>query len=127
MTIKLEEKTCVVGGKEYILHANMSVLDRVQEMHDGDIAALLNTKQNDAAAEILTAMLNDWCEDQGWEEEWTPRKVKKYFSIAMLKDLDVIGMFFRAMTPAAAAEREKARRAKAKQAEEETNPDNSGN
>ena len=127
MTIKLEEKTCELGGETYVLHANMSVLDRVQEMHGGDIADLLNTKQNDAAAEILTAMLNDWCEDQGREEEWTPRKVKKYFSVAMLQDLDVIGMFFRAMPPAAMAEKEKARRAEAKKAEEKTEPENSGN
>ena len=103
MSIRLEEKDIEIGGKSYTLHANMSVLDRVQEMHYGSLEDLLNTKQNDAAAEILTAMLNDWCEDQGWEEEWTPRKVKKYFSMAMLKDLDVIGMFFRAMTPVTAA------------------------
>ena len=125
MTIKLEEKTIELCGKAYVLHANMSVLDRVQEMHDGDIAALLNTKQNDAAAEILSAMLNDWSEDQGWEEEWTVRKVKKYFSTAMLRDLDVIGMFFRAMTPAKSKEKASAETDQGKA--ENTDPENSGN
>ena len=99
MTIKLEEKTIELCGNTYVLHANMSVLDRVQEQHDGDIAKLMSTPVNQAMAEILSAMLNDWAEDQGWEEEWTVRKVKKYFSAAMLRDLDVIGMFFRALTP----------------------------
>ena len=127
MTIKLEEKSIELCGKTYVLHANMSVLDRVQEDHDGDIAKLMSTPINQAMAEILSAMLNDWSEDQGWEEEWTVRKVKKYFSAAMLRDLDVIGMFFRAMTPANAAEKEKARRANAKEEEERTEPENSGN
>ena len=90
MTLKLEEKTIELCGKTYVLHANMSVLDRVQEEHDGDVAKLMATPINQAMAEILSAMLNDWSEDQGWEEEWTVRKVKKYFSAAMLRDLDVI-------------------------------------
>ena len=127
MTIKLEEKTIELCGKTYVLHANMSVLDRIQEEHGGDVKNLMETPVNQAMAEILSAMLNDWSEDQGWEEEWTVRKVKKYFSTAMLRDLDVIGMFFRAMTPAAMAEKEKARRAEAEEAEEKTDPDNSGN
>ena len=121
MSIRLEEKTLELGGKTYVLHANMSVLDRVVEEHDGDVAKLLATPKNEAMTEILAAMLNDWAEDQGWEEEWSSRKVKKYFSVAMLLDLDVLGMFFRAMTPP------KADKAKAKPEEEKTEPENSGN
>lgn len=127
MTIKLEEKTIELGGKLYVLHANMSVLERVQEYHDGELGQFMKTNANVAKAEILSAMLNDWSEDQGWEQDWTPKKVKKYFTVAMLNDLDVVGMFFRAMTPAAMAEKEKARRAEAKKAEEETEPEKSGN
>ena len=125
MTIKLEEKPIELGGRTYVLHANMSVLDRVQELHDGDVGKLLATPVNQAMAEILSAMLNDWCEDQGWEEEWTVRNVKKYFSAAMLRDLDVIGMFFRAMTPAKAQSEKPAEAEPAKA--EETDPENSGN
>ena len=47
----------------------------------------------------VAAMLNDYAEDQGWEQDWTDRKVKKLFTPAMMKMLDVTGMFFRAMTP----------------------------
>lgn len=125
MTIKLEEKTIELCGKAYVLHANMSVLDRVQEEHDGDVAKLMTTPINQAMAEIMSAMLNDWSEDQGWEEEWTVRKVKKYFSTAMLRDLDVIGMFFRAMTPAKSKEKASAETDQGKA--ENTDPENSGN
>jgi hypothetical protein len=122
MSIQLEEKRLEVGGKTYVLHANMSVLDRVVDEHDGDVAKFLATPKNDAMAEILAAMLNDWAEDQDWDQEWTTRKVKKYFSVAMLLDLDVLGMFFRAMTPPNAG------KAKSNpERDKNTDPENSGN
>ena len=120
MTIQLEEKSIEIGGKKYVLHVNMSVLDRLQEAHGGDINQLMQTSVNEAMAETMAAMLNDWSEDQGWEENWTVRKVKKYFSVAMMRDLDVIGMFFRAMSP---VKKEDGKTAKA----EKTEPENSGN
>ena len=127
MTIKLEEKTIELGGRNYVLHVNMSVLDRLQEVCGGEINLLMQKSVNEGQAEIMAAMLNDWSEDQGWEEDWTARKVKKYFTVAMLRELDVLGMFLRAMTPAKMAEKEKTRRAEVKSAEEKTEPENSGN
>ena len=112
MSIRLEEKTMNIGGKTYVLHVNMSVLDRIQEASDGDFNELMKKSMNNASVIIMAAMLNDFAEDQGWEEEWTERKVKKYFSLAMLRDMDVTGMFFRSITPVEAQKQE---------------PENSGN
>lgn len=99
MTIKLEEKTIELNGKTYTLHVNMSVLDRIQEASGGEIGTLLNRTPNDVMAVTMAEMLNDWAEDQGWEENWTERKVKKVFSVGMLNVLDIFGMFNRALTP----------------------------
>ena len=122
MSIQLEEKRREICGKSYVLHVNMSVLERVVEKYGGDVDKLMATRKNEAMAEILAAMLNDYAEDQGWDQDWTPKKVKKYFSVAMLLDLDVLGMFFRAMTPP------NTDNAKAKPERDTTaDPENSGN
>ena len=122
MTIKLEEKSIELGGKKYVLHVNMSVLDRLQETCGGEINLLMQKSLNDGMVDIMAAMLNDWCEDQGWEQDWTPRKVKKYFTVAMRRELDVLGMFVRGMTPPGAVNA-KAEAAKTKN----TEPEKSGN
>ncbi len=99
-TIKLEEKQIFLNGKIYTLRVNMSVLDQLQEINGGEIGPLLQKSVSDAQAEIMAAMLNDWAEDKGWDEEWTVKKVKKTFTFALMKELDVFGMFSRALTPA---------------------------
>ena len=122
MTIKLEEKNIELGGKKYVLHVNMSVLDRLQEECGGEINLLMQKSMNDGMVVIMAAMLNDWCEDMGWEQDWTPRKVKKFFTVAMLRELDVLGMFVRGMTPPGTVS------AKAEAAKtENTEPEKSGN
>ena len=101
-SIRLEEKQIELDGRSWTLRVNMAVLDRLQENNGGDIGALLQKSVNEGLAEILAAMLNDWAEDQGWPEDWTTRKVKKNFSLRMLNELDILGMFRRAMAPAGA-------------------------
>ena len=98
-SIKLEEKTIELNGKTYVLHVNMSVLDRIQEACGGEITAMLTKTVSESNAITMTAMLNDYAEDMGWEEVWTEKKVKKYFNSAMMRMLDVPGMFFRAIRP----------------------------
>ena len=98
-SIKLEEKTIELDGKTYVLHVNMSVLDRIQEACGGEITAMLSKTVFESNVITMTAMLNDWAEDQGWEETWTEKKVKKRFNSAMMRMLDVTGMFFRAIRP----------------------------
>lgn len=98
-SIKLEEKSIELNGKTYVLHVNMSVLERIQEEVGGDLQELIKSTPTDAMAVTMAAMLNDWAEDQGWDEVWTVKKVKKTFTTGMLNMLDVAGMFFRAMIP----------------------------
>lgn len=98
-SIRLEEKSIDLNGRTYVLHVNMSVLDRIQGACGGSINGMLQKNMYDGNAITMAAMLNDWSEDQGWEEEWTAKKVKKLFSASMMNMLDVTGMFFRALTP----------------------------
>ena len=99
ITLRLEEKPIQIGERTYTLRMNMSVLERIQAVCDGQIAELLKKNVYDGNAITVAAMLNDYAEDQHWEQDWTDRKVKKLFTPAMMKMLDVTGMFFRAMTP----------------------------
>lgn len=99
ITLRLEEKPIQIGDRTYVLHMNMSVLERIQEACGGEIKGLMHKNMYDGNAITVAAMLNDYAEDQGWEQDWTDRKVKKLFNPAMMKMLDVTGMFFRAMSP----------------------------
>ena len=98
-SIKLEEKSIELNGRTYVLRMNMSVLDRILQVCDGEVKNLLEKSVYDSSAITVAAMLNDYAEDQGWDQDWTDRKVKKIFNPAIIKMLDVTGMFYRAMTP----------------------------
>ncbi len=98
-SLRLEEKSIELNGRTYVLRVNLSVLDRIQVECGGQINDLLKKSMFDGNAITMAAMLNDYAEDQGWDQDWTARKVKKTFSAAMMKMLDVTGMFFRAMAP----------------------------
>ena len=99
ITLRLEEKQIQIGDRTYVLRMNMSALERIQEACGGEIKGLMHKNMYDGNAITVAAMLNDYAEDQGWEQDWTDRKVKKLFTPAMMRMLDVTGMFFRAMTP----------------------------
>ena len=99
ITLRLEEKPIQIGDRIYTLHVNLSVLERIQEACGGQIKDLMQKSMYDGNAVTVAAMLNDYAEDQGWEQDWTEKKVKKFFSASMMNMLDVTGMFFRAMTP----------------------------
>lgn len=99
-SLRLEEKRFDLDGRTYTLRCNMAVLDTIQEAHGGDFGNVMKLPAMAAMAEILAAMLNDSAEDHGWETDWTARKVKKRVSYAVLLDLDILGMFARAVIPA---------------------------
>lgn len=103
-TLRLEEKPLELDGKVYTLRCNMCVLEDLQNAHDGNFSAVMNLPVFEGAAEVLAAMLNDYAEDMGWEERWTPRAIKKRFSYAYLLDLDILGIFTRAVIPASPAQ-----------------------
>lgn len=97
--IRLEEKPFELEGKLYRLRCNMAVLESIEEAH-GDMEAVMQLPVRTASLELLTAMLNDWAEEQGWEERWTAARLKRRVSYAMLMELDLVGMLFRAISPA---------------------------
>ena len=98
MRLRIEEKRLEVEGRTYVLRCNMAVLDALEATY-GDFQAVMELPIREATAAILAAMLNDYAEDQGWDPDWTARKVKKAFPYAALLELDIIGMLDRAVTP----------------------------
>ena len=98
-SIRLETRQLELAGKVYELRCNMAVLDALQEAHGGNFGEIMDTDTIKIVPEILAAMLNDYAEDQGWPTDWTARKVSKLVSFAALQELDVLGMFTRAVIP----------------------------
>jgi len=96
--IRLEEKPFELEGKRYLLRCNMAVLETVEEQH-GDMEELMKLSIRQSSLELLAAMLNDYAEEQGWEERWMPTLLKRKISYAMLMKLDLVGMLFRSLSP----------------------------
>lgn len=115
--IRLEERPFELDGRRYILRCNMAVLERIEDAHE-DLEEFFKLQLKTAEVEILAAALNDYAEEQGWDEEWTPSKLKRKVSYAMVRELDLMGMFFRAITPEAAAAAQTAAKAEPEPADE---------
>ena len=99
MSIRLEEKPFELEGKTYVLRCNMAVLDALQDAHEGDFGKLFELPVRQCAVEVLTAMLNDYAEEQGWPERWTENVVRRKVNMAMIQEADVIGLVRRALIP----------------------------
>ena len=99
MSIRLETKPFELEGKTYILCCNMAVLDALQDAHGGDFGELFQLPVRQCTVEVLAAMLNDYAEEQGWEERWTPQQLKRKFIYSYLVEEDIFGMFQRALIP----------------------------
>lgn len=97
--IRLEEKPFELEGKHYVLRCNMAVLETIEEAH-GDMDGVMALPVRTASLELLRAMLDDYADEQGWEERWTLAQLKRRVSYAMLMELDLVGMMFRAIAPA---------------------------
>ena len=119
MSIRLEQKPFELEGKTYILCCNMAVLDALQDAHDGDFGAVLELPVRQCTVEVLAAMLNDYAEEQGWEERWTPQALKRKFVYSYLLEQDIFGMFQRALIPKQTGDAEEQPRQQA--------PENAGN
>lgn len=96
--IRLEEKPFELEGKRYILRCNMAVLEAIEEKH-GDFEAVTQLPVRTASLDLLAAMLDDYAEEQDWDERWTSAQLKRRISYAMLMELDLVGMLFRSLSP----------------------------
>lgn len=120
--IRLEELPFDLDGKQFLLRCNMNVLADVQELHGGMISEALNgEKPTQSMLEWMAAMLNDYADEQGWPERYTAKSLGRKISLAMVKDLDVMGMATRALVPPSAEE------SGADTGGENTDPEASGN
>lgn len=115
--IRLEEKPFELDGQRYMLRCNMAVLERIEEAH-GDLEGVMALSVRQSSLELLAAMLNEDAGLRGLDATWTPDELKHKISYAMLQELDLVGMMFRAITPTGVTA---AAPAKNEQ------PDNSGN
>ena len=72
--IRLEEVPFELDGKTYKLRCNMNVLADAQDFYDGDFSQALDPQNTFKSVTVfLAAMLNDYAEEMGWEERFTPR------------------------------------------------------
>lgn len=76
MDLRLKTQVFPINGKSYVLRCNMNVLADVELMHNGNLmAALKSPGKLTVAKEFLAAMLNDYADEMGWEERWTPKSL----------------------------------------------------
>lgn len=104
--IRLEEIPFELDGKTYLLRCNMNVLADVQEAFGGTIAgALSGESANRSVMEFLAAMLNDYADEQGWPERFTARQIGRRLSMRAIRQMDILGLVTRSITPPGAAKR----------------------
>lgn len=71
--IRLKEEHLILDGKDYILRCNMNVLADVQESVGGNLnSVMFDHKPLKDVLVWLSAMLNDYADEQGWPERFTP-------------------------------------------------------
>ena len=130
MKLKLEEIPYEFKGKTYMLRCNMAVLEEIQEAHGGDLSAALDPEQCiSTSLEFLTAMINDYAEDQGWPERFTRKQVGRSLSfgdLATVVNKEVMGLVMRSRAVPGTAAAAPAPGA-APETPDETPPENSGN
>ena len=98
--IRLEEIPFEFDGKVYMLRCNMNVLADVQEAFGGSMEEAFNADNPMIGVrEFLTAMLNDYADEQGWPERWTARQVGRKLSPRQVPTRDVMGLVSRAVAP----------------------------
>lgn len=74
--VRLKTTDYTFDGKTFVLRCNMNVLADVQELFGGEIAAAFSNKSAlKTCLAFLTAMLNDYADEQGWPEHYTVRQV----------------------------------------------------
>lgn len=98
-SIRLEKKQFEFDGRVWEICCNMAVLEAMQEAHGGDFGEVMNLPILQAPSEILAAMLNDYAEDMGWEVRYTPKQIAKQVPFSAMRELDIVGMFTRAVIP----------------------------
>ena len=104
--IRLKHEPFEFDGRTYMLSYNMNVLADVQSAYGGDISRALNGRATTASfLEFLTAMLNDYADEQGWPL-LTRRQVGRKLAPARLNEMrDIVMALVLSSVGAEASER----------------------
>lgn len=103
--IRLKTETFEFEGKEYVLRCNMNVLADVQEWFGGEILNALQRKTTlKSCIAFLAAMLNDYADEMGWEERFTPKQVGRKLVPTQLNSLQ--GVIFPLVSSALSGDEE---------------------
>lgn len=103
--IRLEVLPFEYTGKTYMLRCNMNVLADVQEANDGDIGAALNSANIfKSVLEFLSAMLNDFADEQGWPERVTAKQLGRELKYYQVPKNEIMRLVTDAMIPDTAEE-----------------------
>ncbi len=98
--IRLQELPFEFDGKTYLLRCNMNVLADVQEAYGGDIGeALEGDSPLKSVTVFLAAMLNDYADEQGWEERWTPKAVGRKLGLHDIPKSEIMRLVTQAIVP----------------------------
>ena len=100
MSLQLEKKTVEFGGESYELVCNMEALELLEDEY-GSMKAVMEDRVEHVSAALFRIMLNCARADRG-EEAVEKRWISRLYSPAMLQEMDVFGMFLRAMSVDAA-------------------------
>ena len=126
MSLRLEELPFEFEGKTYMLRCNMAVLEEIQDAHGGDLGVALDPERAiSSALEFLTAMINDYAEDQGWPDRYTRKQVGRRLSFGDLANRvtkEIMGLVIRSMAVPG-----KAAQVPEPETPDETPPETSGN
>ena len=86
--IRLKKHLFEYGGKTYELSVNMNVLADLQELHDGDLNAVLQKKRTmKTVFEIAAASMNDYADGKGWPERATAKELGRTLGMGGFKRL----------------------------------------
>lgn len=80
--IRLPEVPFEFNGKTYKLRCNMNVLAEIQENNGGKLPNIFDeNKTLNNFLLYLSAMMNDYADEQGWEERVTAKELGRKLSI----------------------------------------------
>jgi hypothetical protein len=101
MSLQLEKKAVEFDGKRYELVCNMEALELLEDEFGGSMKAVMEKSVEHVSAALFRIMLNLAREDLD-EEPVEKRQISRLYSPAMLQEMDIFGLFLRAMSVDAA-------------------------
>ena len=100
MSLQLEKREFAFQGESYELVCNMAALEDLEGAYDGSMKAAMEDTADHVTAKLMLCMLNRARKKRG-QEPVSREEFAEEVNYAMLRELDVFGMFVRALSPTA--------------------------